>query len=71
MNQFGSQSNTAIAEISKDFIDVLDIGDAEAVSRSQGINKGEILINQVESAFNDQPSYGLRQAGKFNDNLQY
>ena len=65
VNWFGSWSNNAMAEISKDFTNMLDMGDAEAVGGSWGIGEGEILMNQVENAFKGLPGYGLRQAGKF------
>jgi dynein heavy chain 1, cytosolic len=59
---FGTWDNKAMAEVGKEFTMRLDTGEAEDVGGAFGIGQGEILMNQVQEAFQGSVANGLRQA---------
>ena len=58
----GTWSPKAMAEVGKEFTLKLDMGDAESVGGSWGIGEGEIVMNQVSAAFDDNGTGSFRQA---------
>lgn len=59
---FGTWDNKALAEVGKEFTMRLDMGDAEDVGGAFGAGQGEMLMNQVQEAFEGSVANGLRQA---------
>jgi dynein heavy chain 1, cytosolic len=57
---FGTWDVKAMAEVGKEFTQKIDMGDAESVGGVYGTGDGEVLMKQVEHAFDQ--SKGLRQA---------
>lgn len=59
---FGTWSNQAMAEVAREFTSRLDMGEVESAGGSWGIGSGEVLMKEVQGAFEGKNFGSLRHA---------